>query len=497
MKLIIRADASVAIGSGHVVRCLALAQAWQDQGGDCVFAMTQSTPAVIRRVRAEGFEPCDISAEPGSAEDAQRTLGLADKSSGSWIAVDGYHFSVAYHRTLRDGGAKLLLIDDQANAEHYIADIVLNQNSHACEGMYTRREAHSRLLLGPRYAMLRREFKGCEEWKRDIAPIGRKVLVTMGGSDPENITSLAIRALGMLKVGYDAQVVAGGSNSHIAELKHLVSQIPHIELQTDSSKIPELMAWADVAISGAGSTCWEMCLLGLPAILIDVAENQKRIAEDLAKKGVAIHAGSGREIIAEQLAAKLEQLLVTLQLRAAMSQRGRELVDGRGASRVVSAMHGESLHLRRAVREDCRVVWEWANDQESRRHSFSPQQIAWDEHVKWFHAKIADPDCILFIATNADGVPVGQVRYELNKCRAVVSINMAPQFRSNGFGKQVLRMGTQELFGSSRASAVDAYVQSDNERSLRLFAGTGFEREEDRTVAGQHAAHFVLKKALE
>jgi RimJ/RimL family protein N-acetyltransferase len=319
----------------------------------------------------------------------------------------------------------------------------------------------------------------------------------MGGSDPENITSLVIRALALLRMKFEARVVAGGSSPHIPELTRLAAKAPHVELQTDCSKISELMAWSDVAVSGAGSTCWEMCLLGLPAILIDLADNQRPVAENLGKRGVAIHAGNGREILPEKLAAKLEQLLLDHDLRAAMSQRGRELVDGRGAARVVSAMRGDSLNLRPVVREDCRVLWEWANDEESRRSSFQSGQITWDEHVRWFESKMGDSKCIFFMATNPEDVPVGNVRYELNNCRAVVSINMAPPFRSNGLGKQVLRIATQELFGSSKATAVEAYVKSENQRSLRLFAGAGFERQEDSIVAGQQAAHFVLKRSIQ
>ncbi|PYV95646.1 MAG: UDP-2,4-diacetamido-2,4,6-trideoxy-beta-L-altropyranose hydrolase [Acidobacteria bacterium] len=497
MRLIIRTDASVAIGSGHVMRCLALAQAWHDRGGECIFAMAVSTTAVLQRLRAEGFETYTVTGTAGGPGDARQIIGLSRERNAGWIAVDGYHFDVEYHKRLRDAGLKLLLIADQANAAHCVADIVVNQNSHACDGMYAKHEPYTQLLLGPRYALLRREFRSWEKWKRDVAPIGRKVLVTMGGSDPKNITSLVIRALGLLKIEFEARVVAGGGNPHIAQLESLVSQTSHIELHIDSSNISDLMAWADVAVSGAGSTCWEICLLGLPAILIDIAENQKPIAEDLDKKSVAIHPGSGQEIVTEQLAARLEQLLLTTDLRAAMSQRGCELVDGRGASRVVSAMRNDSLHLRRVVREDCRVLWEWANDQESRKYSFQSQQITWDQHVRWLDSKIDDPNYILFMVTNTDDVPVGHVRYELNKCRAVVSINMAPLFRSNGLGKEVLRMATQELFVSSRATEVNAYVKPVNERSLRLFAGEGFERQADSTVAGQHAAHFVLKKAFQ
>ncbi|MGH9553067.1 MAG: PseG/SpsG family protein, partial [Terriglobales bacterium] len=191
--LIIRADASIAMGTGHVMRCLALAQAWQDQsgheqGGQCVFAMAETTAGCEERLRTEKVAVAAVAAIPGTLQDAAQLAELALARNASWIVVDGYQFDVRYQSHLKAAGLKVLVVDDTGHAGAYVADLVLDQNAHATKDFYQRRESYSQLLLGPRYALLRREFKSWREWKREIAPIARKVLVTVGGTDPDNLT---------------------------------------------------------------------------------------------------------------------------------------------------------------------------------------------------------------------------------------------------------------------------------------------------------------------
>ena len=209
--------------------------------------------------------------------------------------MDGYQFDVEYQRAVKAAGLKLLVIDDTGHMGAYVADMVLDQNAHADENLYQHRENYTRLLLGSSYALLRRESNAWREWNRKIAPDGRKVLVTIGGSDPDNLTLIAIRAMRMVAEGkLEATVVVGGSNPYGDQIEAEIRGTGgSIRLLKNVSDMPELMADADVAISGAGSTCWEMCFLGLPAIVIDVAENQRPIAQELDRRGIAIHLGSG------------------------------------------------------------------------------------------------------------------------------------------------------------------------------------------------------------
>jgi len=150
--LVIRADASIAIATGHVMRCLALAQAWQDTGGYVVFAMAESTPSIDARLQSEGMEFVRLQADPNSAKDATDTAALAHDRDAAWVVADGYRFDSEYQLNLKNSGLKLLFVDDMGQCTHYFADLVLNQNVHASERMYANRESSTRLLLGSAFA---------------------------------------------------------------------------------------------------------------------------------------------------------------------------------------------------------------------------------------------------------------------------------------------------------------------------------------------------------
>jgi UDP-2,4-diacetamido-2,4,6-trideoxy-beta-L-altropyranose hydrolase len=494
--LIVRADASVAMGTGHVMRCLALAQVWQAWGGACVFVMAESTAASEARIRDEKFEFVPITATPGSPQDASQTAQLGLTRHASWIVVDGYQFDVEYQCAVKAAGLKLLVIDDTGHIGAYVADMVLDQNAHADENLYQHRENYTRLLLGSSYALLRREFKAWREWDRKIAPVGRKVLVTIGGSDPDNLTLIAIRAMRMVAEGkLEATVVVGGSNPYGDQIEAEIRGTGgSIRLLKNVSDMPELMADADVVISGAGSTCWEMCFLGLPAIVIDVAENQRPIAQELDRRGIAIHLGSTRDVTAEKIASELKTLLASRDRRAAMSERGRNLVNGRGAERVASAMTTANVRLRRVQAEDCELLFAWANDPEVRTSSFSSEAIPWERHQEWFSKKMADPNVLLYVVMGPNDGPIGQVRYDIDGSRALVSISLGAGFRGKGYGGKCLSLAVEELFRNTSATLIDAYVKPTNSSSLRMFLNAGFQRQQETSFAGQPAVHLILEK---
>jgi UDP-2,4-diacetamido-2,4,6-trideoxy-beta-L-altropyranose hydrolase len=337
MNLLFRTDASVAIGTGHVMRCLALAQAWCDAGGHAIFAMAEATPAVEERLRSERLEVVRVAVRVGESGDVEETSRLARKHGASWVVVDGYEFGADYQAGLKSCGLKVLFIDDNGHAGHYSADFVLNQNAYAREPQYRSREPSTKLLLGPQFALLRREFAAWRGWKREIPARARNVLVTMGGSDPDNFTRKAVDGLRAMKgENLQIRVLAGGSNPHVASLQELRTDGQHaIEVVTDAIEMPEQMKWADIAVAAAGSTCLEMCLMGLPALLIDLAENQTPIAKEFARRGTAYYMGDLKTVTPDQIGAEARRLLASAAERSLMSQRGQELVDGQGAERVV------------------------------------------------------------------------------------------------------------------------------------------------------------------
>jgi UDP-2,4-diacetamido-2,4,6-trideoxy-beta-L-altropyranose hydrolase len=493
--LLIRADASLAIGTGHVMRCLALAQAWQDARGSAVFAMADTTPAVEERLLAEDFEVVRIAARRGSVADAEETGREAERRSSSWIVVDGYEFGAVYQGNLKSRSLKVLFIDDNGHAGGYPADVVLNQNAHACESFYSERDAPTRLLLGLRFAMLRREFRPWRGRTREISATARRVLVTMGGSDPDNVTERVVRVI-LAEPSLDATVVVGGSNPHLAQLKELITGgAQNVRLVENVANMPELMAQADIAISGAGTTSLEMCFLGLPALLIVLADNQRASAYELNRRGAAITLGEGVEIQSSILAAALFRLGNSQRERQAMSERGRELVDGNGVERVVRALCASALQIRRATAADCKALWELANDPAVRASAFSTEAIPWQDHVAWFESKMRTATCHMLIG-EAQGVLVGQVRFdERTDGQGEIHVSVEKEFRGEGIGSRLIDLAVREVFASTGLSSIHAHILPQNVPSQRAFEKAAFHRASEEQIKGQRALHYVRNKA--
>jgi spore coat polysaccharide biosynthesis predicted glycosyltransferase SpsG len=229
---------------------------------------------------------------------------------------------------------KVLFIDDNGHAGKYSADLVLNPNVHANESLYSNREPYTRLLLGSRYVLLRREFERWRTWKREIPVNGRKILITMGGSDPDNLTYRAIRALMEARIeGLEAMVVVGGSNPHLESLQPLAAECGEsIRLLRDPSNIPDLMAWADLAVVAGGGTLWELLFMGCPVLSYARNPVQAQIISQLSEEGIVGGLGYPQESSQAGKTALVE-LAKSQEGRARCSQLGRERIDGHGAER--------------------------------------------------------------------------------------------------------------------------------------------------------------------
>jgi UDP-2,4-diacetamido-2,4,6-trideoxy-beta-L-altropyranose hydrolase len=482
------------MGTGHVMRCLALAQAWRDAGGTACFAVAEGAEAVEGRLAHENASVRRITAPPGGEEDARQLLQAAGDLGAGWLVVDGYRFGAEYQRALKEAGARLLVIDDYGHAGHYHADLVLNQNLYADEGLYARRDAHTRLLLGPRYVLLGREFTKWRGRGRDVPAEARKVLVTLGGSDPDNVT---LRAVGTLQTpgcaGLEAVVVVGAGNPHRAAVQAAVKEPRRVRLRVNVTDMPELMAWADFALAAAGSTCWELALMGLPGLLVVSAENQAPVAASCAAAGVGRDLGWQHGLTADGLARSLQEMAADRDFRSAAARRGPELIDGRGAERVVSALLAGSVRLREAGPDDCRLVWQWANEPSVRAASFNPEPIPWEGHRAWFAGKLADANCLFFIV-EADGQgPLGQVRCDLSGEQAVISIALAPDARGKGLGTRVIREACARALQTGRVRSVLALVRAENEPSRAAFLRAGFVEDGETVVRGCPALRLVFR----
>ena len=218
--LLVRADANEAIGTGHVMRCLALAQGWRARGGVVTLLSVSLKPALRERVEDAGVILREIPRPHPESDDLRTILralhdASADTTQIPWVVLDGYHFDPLYQSLARSSGCRLLVIDDTGHLPRYDADVILNNALHSERLRYhTGRGALT--LLGTRYTLLRSEFQRSRGSRRSIPERAKKILVSLGGSDPHNFTQTVIRALQQLNLpDLEARVIVGPANSHV------------------------------------------------------------------------------------------------------------------------------------------------------------------------------------------------------------------------------------------------------------------------------------------
>jgi UDP-2,4-diacetamido-2,4,6-trideoxy-beta-L-altropyranose hydrolase len=343
--LVFRVDASTQMGTGHVMRCLALAQAWNTTGGVCHFCTNEQFPvALADRLETESIVRVELKSAPGSLADAIETIMHCQEYDAKWLVLDGYHFDAAYQREVKSSNLTLLVLDDYGHTDHYYADLVLNQNAYAHAGFYPRIETYTKLLLGCKYALLRREFW---PWRGNIDLIKRnslnspsKILVTLGGSDPNNVTSKVLESLR----SFDQQqikvnLIVGGGNPHLEILHAMCNDLDDlVNVHSNVSDMSNLISQADLAISAGGSTCWELAFMGVPSLLIILADNQRLNVEKLSSLNVAFNLGQHEKLSSQTITSNILNLLKDPDLISEMRQKSLKLVDGYGSSRVIDCI---------------------------------------------------------------------------------------------------------------------------------------------------------------
>jgi len=348
MIIVFRADASLSIGTGHVVRCLALADGLSKKGGKVRFVCRGDEGSLQDIIRRHGHA---VSALPSGIDmkaDSYLTFDILEKENirPDWLIVDHYGIDISWEFLFRETAKKIMVIDDLADKKHD-CDILLDQNCIAHNNRYDRLVPESCIrLLGPGYALLRSQFREVREHVKVRNGAMRKILVCMGGVDHANVTCKILRALAALNCpDITIDVVIGASNPHREDIQAIVSHMPNTVSHLGVDNMAALFAEADLAIGASGTTTWERCCLGVPSIVIILADNQKNVAEDLAREGILINLGWHEHITEECIKNEIEKLIGNHDERKRMGQRAKEIVDGKGVEKVVGTMISESARI--------------------------------------------------------------------------------------------------------------------------------------------------------
>lgn len=343
MKVVIRADASLAIGSGHVMRCRTLAQALRERGHDVLFVCRPFAGNLVALLRSSGFEVRGLDAAArldglahrlapaDAAEDARQTAAAAE-GGADWLVVDHYGLDAGWVAPLRPVFRRILAIDDGADARPLDCDLLLNQNLGSSAASYAGRvPAAARLLLGPQWALVRAEFAALRQASlaRRAQPACGRLLVCLGGGDvaPAVLEALAgAQASGIAWQHVD--VVLGGAAPGLERIEAALAGFSSARLHVQTEDMAALMAAADFAVAAGGGISWEKCCLGLPSLVVVLSANQRAIAAALAAADAVIAV----EPAADAYAAALRSLQP--ERMGGMAAAAAALCDGGGAARL-------------------------------------------------------------------------------------------------------------------------------------------------------------------
>lgn len=361
MNVVFRADASLSIGTGHVIRCLTLAEELRRQGHNCQFVCRDHPGHLAGFIVSKGFI-CELLSNPAVSDtkcvsvnetahsdwlgvswelDAEQTLSVVDTLDVDWLVADHYALDARWENKLAYVAKRVMVIDDLADRNHD-CDLLLDQNLGSQETDYSNIVPERCVrLIGPRYALLRPEFAELREaaLKRRVRPEMQRILISLGGVDSDNVTGKVLNALAdsSLPGDTDLDIIMGATAPHLDEVQQMAQQLPfRAGVSVNVNDMADRMCRADLSVGAAGSTSWERCCLGLPSIMVILAENQRNIGNALAQNGCAYLVDTGR--IADELSPLLSRLMGPGKELERLAANAELVCDGRGGSRLVAEM---------------------------------------------------------------------------------------------------------------------------------------------------------------
>ena len=356
MKFLIRADVSVQIGTGHVMRCLTLADELRGRGAEVAFVCREFGGNLCSYIEEKGYSVhrlpvsgtskqniesglkhagwfgADWKTDAGQVEEIIKSLG----TTPDWLVVDHYALDDRWEGYLRSYVKKIMVIDDLADRT-YDCDLLLDQNFYEnLESRYDRLiPSGCKKLLGPKYALLRPEFREARKKLRKRDGHVKRIMIFFGGSDPTNETAKTLEAIRMLNMPDIAvDVVVGSANPNKDKTNKLCASITNVTYHCQVSNMAKLMADADLFIGGGGSTTWERCCLGLPGLVMAIASNQDAIAVGCDQAGIGIHINKSKDIRPHQIQIEIEKMLLNQTALLTMGKKSANMVDGKGANYV-------------------------------------------------------------------------------------------------------------------------------------------------------------------
>ncbi len=490
MNVVLRVDASSAIGTGHVRRCVALAQALQGQGDEVAFVTRDLGLDVRPIIAAAGIKrnatlpqpvgplaeaqtpiPHAAWAQVSQDQDVADTLLALAAWAPAWradlVVVDSYAFDAHWHTAIASAlCCPIAAIDDLADRAMECDTLIDHTHADDHRAKYAAvARGKPRILGGPRFGLLSPAYAQASRYcfKDKLASIG----VFMGGVDAGNYSCLVLEAIALAGFEGPVEVVTTSANPNLCALREAVVARPKTRLTLDLPDLAGFFARHDLQIGAGGSACWERCCMGAPALLCVVAPNQKAVAPALARDGVVALAA---DPCPPAMASDLSRLIGDAGLRRSLARKAAALVDGRGAQRVALALAASALKVRPANIADARLMFEWRNHPATRSVSVSRDPLDWNDHCAWLERALSSEAKAILIG-EIGGRAVGVIRFDwgVQRC-AQVSLYCDPELHGLGLGSGLLRAGEE----AAQPAIIEAQVLEHNTASRKLFARNGY-----------------------
>jgi UDP-2,4-diacetamido-2,4,6-trideoxy-beta-L-altropyranose hydrolase len=339
VKVAFRVDAVPARGGGHAYRCVALADALADQSAHCIFATKATTLKTVPALASSGYEIVvldDRSDEAFEASDMGIRVGRVDV-----LIVDDYRLGAAFEQTARAWAPFIVAIDDAPNRAH-IVDVVIDPTYGRTALAYAGAAPGARVLAGSDYALLRPQFACLREaslaWREQRAGRLERILVCFGAVDPDNYTEAALDILLQI-ADVHINILVGASHPRTPAIRAKIAEAgARVRLLESRDDVAELMVNSDLTIGAAGGMSWERCALGVPAVAVSIADNQRDVGESVARAGAMLYLGGGLDAMRKALAITVTTLRAEPAQLTEMSRAAASLCDGRGAQRAAAAL---------------------------------------------------------------------------------------------------------------------------------------------------------------
>ena len=465
-KVIFRADGNSTIGLGHVSRCLALAELLS-KNFDISFALQEPDDYLLSTIKKVTSHV--ISLQPRYSTDPGFTTELKSYLTGNEIVVlDGYSFSTEYEKFVRSAAGAVVCIDDIPN-RHFVSDIIINFCGEIASKHYSH-ENYTRLLLGLDYLFLRSPFLRGPYGKKDFS---NRLFLNMGGADPTNEALKILSTLQEINYKGEIELVVGHHYAHTRSLEFILQKNDSIILNQglNAEEMYRCMNKCSMAILPPSTVALEFLSTGGLVFLHQTTDNQVLLKNYLVHKKLAYHYSSFNEhILNNSFKAFFQEVM----------DRQKNIFDGSSLARVQEIFKAQNLQrvlsLRKVTVEDMHQCFEWANDPEVRKYSYSAAPIVWDSHVEWFTKKMADANCHYFIGEIKNSC-VGQIRFDLSDEEIgvfMISYAIDKNWRGKGLGYRFLAKGVEQLVKLSSVKKIVGYVQEMNIASIKAFQKAGF-----------------------